>query len=460
MSDQKPLPLIGRIALQLRMVTAEQLSELTRAQAKEGDTGGLGELMVARGLIDRDQHKRLLDTQKQVVAKARARQALERADAEPEVATAPVPKPGAKPGAARAEGGSLPPAAPRSAPPRRREARRRARCEARARRGRRCEARGSGRRSREARRRARARRGSALRLRHARGSAARGRRARRERRPHPRRPPAPLPPPRPLRARATTRRSRRDRAEALRALGARRRQQRAQLEERGQVDFAYTLPGVGRFRANAYRQQRGFDAVFRAIPLEPPTLEDLGLPDHARPLHQLPPGPGARHRPGGLRQVLDAGRAGQHHQRGAPRPHPHHRGPDRVRAPVASAAWSTSARSGATPSSFARALRAALREDPDVIAIGELRDLETISLALTAAETGHLVLAHAAHQQRHPHHQPHPRRLPADAAGADPHHGLRVAARRRLAAPGAARRRQRPRAGARGPGRATRRWAT
>ncbi len=99
--------------------------------------------------------------------------------------------------------------------------------------------------------------------------------------------------------------------------------------------------------------------------------------------------------------------------------------------------------------SFARALRAALREDPDIIAIGELRDLETISLALTAAETGHLVLATPAHQQRHPHHQPHPRRLPAAAAGADPHHGVRVPARRRLAAAGGQGGRHRPRAGAR-----------
>ena len=89
--------------------------------------------------------------------------------------------------------------------------------------------------------------------------------------------------------------------------------------------------------------------------------------------------------------------------------------------------------------SFARALRAALREDPDIIAIGELRDLETISLALTAAETGHLVLAtlHTNNAIRTIN-----RILgvfPPNAAGPDPHHGLRVAARRRLPAPGAAR---------------------
>ena len=55
-------------------------------------------------------------------------------------------------------------------------------------------------------------------------------------------------------------------------------EQQRDLDEHGQIDFAYTIPGVGRFRGNAYRQQRGIDTVFRAIPPDPPTLEDLGLP--------------------------------------------------------------------------------------------------------------------------------------------------------------------------------------
>jgi twitching motility protein PilT len=94
----------------------------------------------------------------------------------------------------------------------------------------------------------------------------------------------------------------------------------------------------------------------------------------------------------GLRQVVDDGRAREPDQRGAARAHPHDRGPDRVPARI-EALPREPARAGHHTQSFARALRAALREDPDVIAIGELRDLETVSLALSAAETGHFVLA-------------------------------------------------------------------
>ena len=169
-------------------------------------------------------------------------------------------------------------------------------------------------------------------------------------------------------------------------------EQREELRVHGQVDFAYTLPGVGRFRGNVYRQQRG---MRRRVPRHPARAADARGPRAAhlaRALRQLPPGDGAVHRPGRLRQVLDAGRAGQHHQRGPARTTS---SPSKTRSSTStprSSAWSTSARSGATPAPSPRALRAALREDPDIIAIGELRDLETISLALTAAETGHLVL--------------------------------------------------------------------
>ena len=82
---------------------------------------------------------------------------------------------------------------------------------------------------------------------------------------------------------------------------------------------------------------------------------------------------------------------------------------------------------GTDATSFANGLRAALRQDPDVILVGEMRDLETISIALTAAETGHLVFAHAAHPERAADDRPHHRRLPVGAAGPDP----RAARRRR-----------------------------
>ncbi len=167
--------------------------------------------------------------------------------------------------------------------------------------------------------------------------------------------------------------------------------QRAQLGLRGQIDFAYALPGRARFRANAYRQQRGVDAVFRSIPSQPPTLLSLGLPESLARLadyHQGmvlitgPSGCGKSATMAALISIINHTRPD--HVVTIEDPieyiHPSRRGIVNQR------------QVGPHTASFARALRAALREDPDVVAIGELRDLETIALAITAAETGHLVL--------------------------------------------------------------------
>ena len=169
-------------------------------------------------------------------------------------------------------------------------------------------------------------------------------------------------------------------------------EQRAALDTHGQVDFAYTLAGQGRFRSNAYRQQRGVDAVFRAIPPEPPTLASLGLPESLARFagyHQgmvLITGPAGCGKSSTLAAMIDIlNRERQDHIVTIEDP---------IEVLHRSQRCVVNQRQvGRHTGSFARALRAALREDPDIIAIGELRDLETISLALTAAETGHLVLA-------------------------------------------------------------------
>jgi twitching motility protein PilT len=169
-------------------------------------------------------------------------------------------------------------------------------------------------------------------------------------------------------------------------------EQQAILAGHGQVDLAYTVPGVARFRGNVYRQQRGWDAVFRAIPPEPPSLADLGLPSSLARFanfHQglvLITGPAGCGKSSTLAAMLNiVNEDRRDHIITIEDPievlHPSKRCVVNQR------------QVGPHTQSFARALRAALREDPDVIAIGELRDLETISLALTAAETGHLVLA-------------------------------------------------------------------
>ncbi len=167
--------------------------------------------------------------------------------------------------------------------------------------------------------------------------------------------------------------------------------ERAEFTAHNDLDFAYAIPGVGRFRGNVFRQRRGIDAVFRPIPPKPPTLGDLGLPSSLAQLtsfHQglvLVTGPAGCGKSSTLAALINL----INEER-----------PDHiitVEDPVEFVHPSKSCvvnqrQVRKHTGSFASALRAALREDPDVIAIGELRDLETISLAITAAETGHLVL--------------------------------------------------------------------
>ncbi|MEM8960693.1 MAG: type IV pilus twitching motility protein PilT [Acidobacteriota bacterium] len=168
-------------------------------------------------------------------------------------------------------------------------------------------------------------------------------------------------------------------------------EQRNALAEGLQIDFSYSIPGVGRFRANAYRQQRGLDAVFRAIPDQPPTIESLGLPADLERL-------GAYHQ--GMVLFTGPAGCGKSSTMAAMVDLVNNDRPDHILTVEEPIEYVFESRQcvvnqrevGPHTESFPRALRAALREDPDIIVIGELRDLETISLALTAAETGHLVM--------------------------------------------------------------------
>jgi twitching motility protein PilT len=169
-------------------------------------------------------------------------------------------------------------------------------------------------------------------------------------------------------------------------------EERALLEEHGEIDFSHTVKGLARFRGNVYRQLRGLDANFRRISLQPPTLEDLGLPNSLAKFtnfHQgmvLVTGPSACGKSStmaALVNLINEERA--EHILTIEDPIEYLHPSKRCVVNQRNVKRHTE--------SFARALRAALREDPDVIVIGELRDPETISLAMTAAETGHLVLA-------------------------------------------------------------------
>ena len=168
-------------------------------------------------------------------------------------------------------------------------------------------------------------------------------------------------------------------------------QQRKDLEENLQLDFAYEVEGLGRFRGSAMLHNNGLSAVFRVIPPAIPTLEDLGLPeivrkslDHHQGLILVTgaTGHGKSTTLAAMVNYINTNRA--HHILTIEDPiefvHPLKRGIVNQRQLLRDTF------------SYANALKGALRQDPDVIMIGELRDLETISLAISAAETGHLVI--------------------------------------------------------------------
>jgi twitching motility protein PilT len=167
-------------------------------------------------------------------------------------------------------------------------------------------------------------------------------------------------------------------------------EQQKQFEIKRQLDFAYAIPGLARFRVNVYYQREAVGAAFRVIPQDIKSAEELGLPPV---LHQLAAqprgivlvtGPTGSGKSTTLAAMIDEiNRTRAEHIITIEDPiefvHRHKKCVVNQR------------EIGTDATSFAHALRAALRQDPDVILLGEMRDLETISTALTAAETGHLV---------------------------------------------------------------------
>jgi twitching motility protein PilT len=168
--------------------------------------------------------------------------------------------------------------------------------------------------------------------------------------------------------------------------------QRKRFENNKQLDFAYAIPGVARFRVNTFFQRGTVSAAFRLVPQEIPSLDSLDVPHVLRELTSKPrgfilvtgpTGSGKSTTLAGMIDVINSTR--QDHILTIEDPieflHTHKESIVNQR------------EIGSDAPDFALGLRAALREDPDVILVGEMRDLETISTALTAAETGHLVFA-------------------------------------------------------------------
>jgi twitching motility protein PilT len=164
------------------------------------------------------------------------------------------------------------------------------------------------------------------------------------------------------------------------------------LEREKFLDFSYSVSGLGRFRCNIYRQRGTYAVAIRALPIEIPDFEELGLPDVIKRFTEkskglvLVTGATGTGKSTTLASLLDIMNRKYHYHIITiedPLEYLHKHKKSMV----------TQREIGEDADNFASALRSSLREDPDVIMVGEMRDMETVSIALSAAETGHLVLS-------------------------------------------------------------------
>lgn len=169
-------------------------------------------------------------------------------------------------------------------------------------------------------------------------------------------------------------------------------EQKRIIKEVGELDLSYHLPGVSRFRVNAYKQRGSYSLAIRVVNMKVPSLDELGFPECVKNLAMktrgliLVTGPTGSGKSTTLASMIDHINKNRNaHILTLEDPieylHKHNKSIVNQR------------EIGTDSMSFKNALRAALREDPDVILVGEMRDIETISIAVTAAETGHLVMS-------------------------------------------------------------------
>ena len=168
--------------------------------------------------------------------------------------------------------------------------------------------------------------------------------------------------------------------------------QKERLQEKGELDLSFSAKGIGRLRINAFKQRSSYSMAIRIVNLTIPSMDDLGLPPIVKQLSEkrrgliLVTGPTGSGKSTTLASMIDQ----INHERSGhiltledPIEYLHKHNKSIV----------NQREIGLDSDNFSNALRASLRQDPDVILVGEMRDLETISIAITAAETGHLVLS-------------------------------------------------------------------